>query len=197
MKRSTAVRHLREMAEEATQRLQFGAWPLAELWVSGSFLDHGATVDAGAVLLRLDLPEEQLPWLSLHPAGEAVGEGLRLGKRPFSWWYRSVQDPPWTIEHQRVARFWSDSTGTDDGAVESLGSDDVRALDVVRPTEEEFALQIQRDLSRSRAHLRSVVSGYWEREWRLEHRPPEDHLHRAAAGLCALEDAHWEGPARY
>lgn len=181
------------MASEATERLQLRGttigWPLEELWVSGAFLSDSPDVDDGVILLRLDLPAEDVPWLALHPKGEAVGELLRLGKRPFSWWYRSIEDPPWNIKHQRVVRFWSAAAGTDVQGVERLAAGDVAALDIVSPTHEEFAAQVDRDLERSRAHLRQVVDGYWERDWRREHRQGEEDLWRAAAAICALEDA--------
>lgn len=195
MNRSTAVRHLKEVA---TEQLRFRGtaigWPLEELWASGDFLSNAATVDGGVVLLRLAVPADELPWLALHPKGEWVGEVLRLGKRPFSWWYRSIQDPPWTIEHRQVARFWSAAAGLDADTVERLGSGALADAEVVAPNQSEFAAQVQRDLARSRDHLRQVVEGYGEPAWRQQHRPPEDHLWRAAAALCAIERAGEAGP---
>lgn len=143
-------------------------------------------VDDGVILLRLDLPADDVPWLALHPKGEAVGELLRLGKRPFSWWYRSIEDPPWTIKHQRVVRFWSAGAGTDAEAVERLAGGDIAALDDASPAAEASAAQVECDLARSPAAFGRRVL---ERDWRREHRQGVEHLWRAAAALCALEDA--------
>jgi hypothetical protein len=193
MKRSTAVRHLKEMGTEATEQLRLRGtaigWSLEELWAAGDFVSDAATVDDGVILLRLAVPAVELPWLALHPKGEWVGEVLRLGKRPLSWWYRSIEDPPWTIEHRRVVRFWSAAAGLDEVTVERLGAGALAGVEVVAPSQSEFPTQVQRDLERSHDHLRKVVDGYWEREWRQQHRPPEDHLWRAAAALCAIEKA--------
>jgi hypothetical protein len=192
VKRSTAIRHLVEMAEHADERVAPGdtiPWPLAECWVAGDLLTEATSVDSSAILLRLDLPADAVPWLCIHPQGEAIGDALRLGKRPFSWWYRSVDDPPWNLEHRRVVRFWSRTSRAESSTIDLLGSGRVEEIDVPEPTPSEFDAQLQRDLTRSRRHLREAVARFDDRDWRREHRPPEEHLWRAAAALCAIEDA--------
>jgi hypothetical protein len=46
VKRSTAIRHLVEMADVATEHMNRGRssvdWPLAEMWVAGALLDPAA-----------------------------------------------------------------------------------------------------------------------------------------------------------
>lgn len=86
MKRSTAIGHLVEMAEVATERLRlrdtdFG-WPLEEMWVTGDLLGLADTLEAGAVVLVLDLSAEELPWLaSIPPAsGWATSCGSASGR---------------------------------------------------------------------------------------------------------------------
>ena len=91
MKRSTAIRHLEEMAGVASERLRLRetdiGWPLEELWVTGDLLGLADTLEAGSVVLVLDVPAGELPWLARHPAGEWVGDQLRLGRRPMRWCY--------------------------------------------------------------------------------------------------------------
>jgi hypothetical protein len=41
-----------------------------ELWVAGDLLTEVATLEHGSVVLELDVPRAELPWLALHPAGE-------------------------------------------------------------------------------------------------------------------------------
>ena len=56
MKRSTAIGHLVEMADVASQRLELGdrrRWPLSGMWVTGELLTLAETLDAGAVVLVL------------------------------------------------------------------------------------------------------------------------------------------------
>jgi hypothetical protein len=116
VKRATAVRQVREMAEEASGLVRFReteiGWPLEELWAAGDLLGDRETIEAGTVVLMVDVPPEELPWLAVHPVGESVGERLGLGKRPFQWFYRPMLWPAWNPAHQRVAQGSLDSPAT-------------------------------------------------------------------------------------
>lgn len=197
MKRSTAIGHLVEMAELATERLQLRdtdiGWPLEELWVTGELLSSGSTVEAGSVVLVLDVPADELPWLALHPAGEWVGSQLRLGKRPVRWCYRPLTWPVWNHEHRRLVRFWSASAGLEDEVIEGLRSARLDGLTVVEPSAAARREQLGEELVVSRRHLRAVLDAYWDRDWRREHtggdESPEDHLWRAATAVEDIVDA--------
>lgn len=193
MKRSTAVRHLVEVAEDASDCLRFRdtsiGWPLEELWAAGALVEPGESGEGGAVVLLLDVPAAELSWLRLHPAGEYVGEVLRLGKRPVSWWYRPVGLPAWSVEHRRVVRFWTAAGGLDEGVIDGLRRGDLEEVDVVEPGEDELVAELREELVMAREHVRTVLERYWDREWRRDHRSPEDHLWRAAEAVSSLERA--------
>lgn len=193
VKRSTAVRHLVEVADEASDRLRFRdtsiGWPLEELWAAGSFVEPGASGEGGAVVLLLDVPPAELSWLRLHPAGEYVGEVLRLGNRPVSWWYRPAGLPAWSVEHRRLVRFWTADGGLDERVIDGLRRGDLEAVDVVEPAEDELVAELREELAMARAHLRMVLDRYWDRDWRQSHRPSDDHLWRAAEAVSSLERA--------
>ncbi|WP_204078983.1 DUF7711 family protein [Mycobacterium riyadhense] len=196
MKRSTAIGHLVEMAEVASQWLELGdtrRWPLYEMWVTGELLSFAETLEAGAVVLVLDLPAQELPWLAMHPAGEAIGHQLRLGKRPFTWCYRPRAWPAWTYQHRRVLKFWAADSGLDSSAIEALQSRRLELLAIVEPSDGELTTQAQAELAASRAHLQSVLEAYWDRDWRRRHKgydeSPEDHLWRAATAVAEMLDA--------
>lgn len=197
MKRSTAIRHLEEMAETASERLRlretdFG-WPLEELWVDGDLLGLTDTLESGSVVLVLDLPADEMPWLAMHPTAEWVGGELRLGKRPMAWCYRPLTWPVWNHEHRRLARFWSAAGGMDTAVIEGLRSRRLDALSVAQPTSSELSEQLSEELVVSRRHLRSMLGSYWDRDWRRKHNAyeetPEDHLWRAAMAVSQIEDA--------
>ena len=105
MNRSTAIRHLVEMATEASNLLRLRetdiGWPLDELWLTGSLLETEGDLDAGSVILLIDVLADELPWLAKHPTAEWVGDRLRLGKRPMLWCYRPSVWPPWNARHRR------------------------------------------------------------------------------------------------
>src|SRR5206468_2752631 len=178
------------MADIASERLRLRdtdiGWPLEEQWVTGGLLGPADTLDAGAIVLVLDVDTDELPWLALHPAGEWIGEQLRLGKRPIRWCYRPVAWPVWNHEHRRLVRFWTARDGLDTGVIEALKARQLDRLAVVEPSEAELADQLREELAVSRRHLRATVDSYWDRDWRRDHsrygESPEDHLWRAPGG---------------
>ena len=197
MKRATAIGHVVEMAEVASERLKLRetvlGWPLEELWLTGDLLGFADELEVGAVVLVLDLPVEELPWLALNQAAEAVGDQLRLGKRPMQWCYRPLGWPVWNHEHRRLVRFWSADDGTDEDAIEAMRSRRLDGVSAAQPSTEELVKQLQVELPVSRRHLRTVLDGYWDRGWRREHKgydeSPEDHLWRAATAMAEIQDA--------
>jgi len=197
VKRSTAIGHLVEMGEVATERLRLRdtdiGWPLEEMWATGDLLGTAETLEAGSVVLVLDVPPEELPWLALHPAGEWVGDQLRLGKRPMRWCYRPLAWPVWNHEHRRLVRFWSARDGVDTAAIDALQSRLLDGPSIVEPSVDELAELLREELAVSRRHLRSVLDGYWDRDWRRDQKghdeSPEDHLWRAATAVEDMLDA--------
>lgn len=197
MKRSTAIGHLVEMATEASEMLDLRdtdiGWPLEELWVTGDLLTDAPTLDAGSVVLMLDVPPEEAPWLALNPAGEWVGDRLRLGKRPMRWCYRPVAWPVWNHEHRRLVRFWTAAGGLDEEVISALRDRRPGELTIVEPTPGALAEWLRDELEVSRRHLRETLDRYWDREWRREHKGfgvyPEEHLWRAASAVADMTDA--------
>ena len=193
VKRSTAIRHLVDMANEASDGLRMRVtatgWPLEEMWVTGDLLDTDGDLETGSVILVLDVPATDLPWLALHPAGEWVGERLRLGKRPMHWCYRPLQWPPWNARHRRVARIWTAVGGLDERTIDALRSG--RDLEVIEPRDDQLRDQLVDERQVSYRHLHGIVDGYWEPGWRRRHGggAAEDHLWRAAAALVEIDDA--------
>lgn len=201
VKRSTAVGHLVEIGEVATDRLALRetniGWPLEELWVAGDLLGLADTIDACAVVVVvvvvLDVPAGELPWLAVHPAGDWVGDQLRLGRRPVRWCYRPRTWPVWNHEHRRLVRFWTAPDGLGRDVIEALRSRRLDGLVVVELTADELVDQIREELVASRRHLRYVLDNYWNRDWRRAHKgdaeSPDDHLWRAATAVEDMREA--------
>jgi hypothetical protein len=182
------------MAEVATEQLQLSrtpiGWPLTEMWVAGELLESSDEIDHGTVVSMIDLPPDELPWLSAHPTAEWVGEQLRLGKRPMWWTYRPTAWPAWTYRNQRVARFWSASNGIESDLIDELRSGAVS--DLIEPDRAELIEQVGVELEVSKAHLRSILDQYWDHDWRRNnrsHTSPEDQLWRAGTAVTELEAA--------
>lgn len=194
MKRSTAIRHLVELADVASDGLRLATteigWPLAELWVTGALLDPADELEHGSVVLMIDLPPDELPWLAVHPTAEWVGDRLRLGKRPLSWSYRPTAWPPWTYRDRRVARLWSATGGLDDDVIDALRTG--CSPTVVEPEQAELRDQLGVEHAVAKAHLRTILDRYWDQDWRRANRhdtSPEDQLWRAATAVIEIEAA--------
>ena len=185
------------MAGVATDRLRLRdtdlGWPLEELWVAGDLLEHGSELEAGSVVLVLDLPPQELPWLATHPTAEWVGADLRLGKRPFLWSYRPALWPVWNQRHRRAARFWSTRSGIEAAVLDALGAGRVDDARIVEPSTDELVDQLTVEVEASAQHLRKVLASYWDPDWRRRHKgidtSPEDQLWRAAQAAVEITDA--------
>jgi hypothetical protein len=197
MRYATAVGHLQTIGEEATsyhERLDGSPipWPLAQLWVGGDLLDGPPELELTTIVLMLDEPAAEVPWLALNRGGEWVAGELRLPKLPVRWFYRPAAYPAWSHEVRRVVRFWSEGH-LDRDAIEGLRGSRFEQLNVVQPTPSELAAQVATDLADSRRHLAKVLDGYWDRKWRAEHKglgaSLDDHLWRAAQAVRELEEA--------
>jgi hypothetical protein len=197
MKRSRAIDHLVEIASESSDMLRLRdtdiGWPLDELWVTGELLTDAETLEYGSVVLVLDLPADEVSWLALNPAGEWVGDRLRLGKRPMRWSYRPAVWPVWNHEHRRLVRYWTAGDGLDESVIAALRERNVDRLPIVEPTRAMLTEQLKEELSVSRRHLRSVLDQFWDRDWRRQYKGvdehPEDHLWRAACAVADISDA--------
>jgi hypothetical protein len=198
VKYATAVSRLQSVAEEANdQWLRFGdteiGWPVDELWVAGELLDGPEQLDVVAMILMLDEPVDELPWLALHASGEWVGERLRLTKLPIAWAYRPAVYPAWNARYQRVLRFWSAKAGPDREVIEQLSHRRLDRVPIVTPAPEELAVQMEVELEACRRYLGRVLEDYWDDGWRRRHRgfgvDPEDHLWRAAMAVHEIGDA--------
>jgi len=194
VKRSTAIRHLVELADVASDGLRFVeteiGWPLAEVWVTGALLDAVDELEHGSVVLMIDLPPDELPWLAVHPTAEWVGDRLRLGKRPLSWSYRPAAWPPWTYRHRRVVRFWSATGGVEHDVIDALRTG--RLATVVEPEQDALRDQPGVEHAVARAHLRAILDRYWDQDWRRANwhdTSPEDQLWRAAIAVTEIEAA--------
>lgn len=198
MKRSTLVRHFREIADEAARLAGFDPAtfdppPLVEVWVGGDLVEPGADVDHVVAILVFDLPADELPEVALHDAELAMWHVLRVGKRPIIWRSRPGSRPPWSHLERRVARVWSREDGHDAANLGGLATADLEAVDVVAPTDQELVSWLRAEIPRSESHLRTVLDGYWEGDWRRAHTGggihPDDHLWRASWAVQSMRDA--------
>lgn len=197
MKRGTAIRHLREVAEQSARHLEFATddfpWPVVDAWIGGDLLERLDEVERVVTILRLDVPEDDLPELALTDAERAAAWSLDLEKRPMITRSRVAGRPAWSHRERRVARVWSREDGVDESNLGALADADPSGMAVEAPTVDELAAWLATELPRSEQHLGDVLDQYWDGSWRREHKGggiyPDDHLWRAASAVQSMRDA--------
>lgn len=159
----------------------------------GELLEGPEQLDAGAVVLMLDLPADKVSWLAVDPTAEWIGSELRLGKRPFAWCYRPAAWPAWNCHDRRLARLWSADHGTHNEVIDMLRQRRMHELTIVEPSDTELGEQLVVELAASRRYLNTTLDNYRDPAWRRAHKggddSPEDALWRAAQAVREIEDA--------
>jgi hypothetical protein len=193
MRRSTAIRHLTEIAE-GCQRIK-GLWEderpvLTAVYAFGSLVDGAAEVDAAQVAFVLDLPVSDVVW-GTEPEGCGwFTNVLRLDKIPVRRFWRPAGKPVANHLIVRPLRIWSSDDGVDEQALEALRSGSSESLRLPSQPTDEAKEQLATEFATSLAHLRAVEASYWEPKWRREHRGggiyPETHLWDAIHGYLDL-----------
>ncbi len=196
MKYATAIGHLRKLADALTE-LHQGSSPgvhIVTAWVYGRVLDGTDSMDWAEIALQVDLRPEEVTWLTRPVAAEGIAHLLRLPKLPLAYAWRPAGWPVWNHGITRAARFWSMQHGPDDTNLGLLGERRNNDVAVAQPSDDGDRLaQLRVELAASRAHLATVLDGYYDREWREAHHTPdlrpEDHLWFAAAAVRELHEA--------
>jgi hypothetical protein len=201
MRRSTAVKQVADFVEKADEvhRLPGGVLVdiidarLAGLWVGGAILENVDRIDSYQVVLVLDAPADEIPWLALHPDGEWYADRLRLTKASAAWFLRSTEHCVHNHELRELVRMWSPD-GPDHAVLDRLRHGELAPTDISQPPDDAaMAVQLETELAQSRQHLATMLDSYHDPGWRHAHKGfggyPEDHLWRAAQAVRELTDA--------
>lgn len=198
MRRSTAVRRLRTLAERAqsTCRLWDPTEGLVAVYAYGAVLDpttDDGSVDVVQVALVVSEPAEAVTWGSRPPAYAGLGYVLELESAPVDWCFRSAAAPLGNHRIDRPLRIWSRSTGVEEAALAALADGTFDALREPRPRPPVLRRHLAEELAAAEARLREVRDTYWQRGWRHDHHGagtyPEHHLWDAVEGYLDLLDA--------
>ena len=197
MRRSTAVKQVAGFVEEAEdfhrRAAHLVAATLAELWVGGAVLGTAERIDTYDVVLVLDAPAAEIPWLALHPAGEWYGDRLRLTKVMAEWFLRSTEHGVHNHRLRELVRVWTPD-GPDEALIDRLRRGELTPTDISQPPDDAtLAAQLETELVQCRQHLATILDSYFDRDWRRAHKGygvyPEEHLWRAAQAVRELTDA--------
>jgi hypothetical protein len=159
-------------------------------YVFGAVLEPGSNVDVVQLAFVLNLPADELTWYAQPPTCIGLPRLLEIDKAPVEWFWRPSV---WPVANHRIVRplrIWSLDDGPDTQAMDALARGEAEALRQPPPDAAQLDEQLREELAASLAHLRRVETGYWEHEWRSDHKGfgfyPENYLWDAVHGYLDL-----------
>jgi hypothetical protein len=194
VKWTRAVHHLEALAHTCAEMAHrpSSIFPLrvVQLWAVGDVLGPVRDLDTVTVALAVDLPVDEVPWLSEPLGAQHWASATRLTKNPIVPLWRSAHAPVWNHRIDRPALLWDAERGVAEEALAALQqgrADDVRQPG---PTPQELRARLDEELAVSLRALRGHTRAYEDRRWspgKLE--PVADALWRAGDGYLDVLDA--------
>lgn len=188
MKWARAVHHLdslaRTCADMATRPVSIFPLRVTRLWAMGGILERPHDLELVDVALCVDLPVEDVAWLTEpHGAGHWAN-ATRLAKNPIVAFWRSAHAPVWNHRIERPALVWDDVDGVREETLAALGEGAGSAVRTAAPTDEEFRIRMEQEVAVSLGALRRRTEEYTERRW-------------APGNLTPIADALWRASDGY
>jgi hypothetical protein len=194
MKWARAVHHLEDLAERCAEMLDKPKtiFPLrvVQLWATGEILGDEHDFERVEVALVVELPVDEVPWLS-DPAGTGQwANATRLAKNPIHAFWRSVRAPVWNHRIDRPALVWDAKDGFAEEAFAALKEAQGERVRLPAPGADELQARLDDELALSLRSLRAQTAAYEDKRWapgKIE--PAADALWRANAGYLDILDA--------
>ena len=188
MKWARAVHHVdslaRTCADMATRPVSIFPLRVTQLWVMGGILGHPHDVELVDVALCVDLPVEEVAWLTEPHGSGHWANATRLAQSPIVVFWRSAHAPVWNHRIERPALVWDDVDGVREETLAALGDGEGESVRIGAPTDEEFRIRIERELAVSFDVLRRCTEEYARRRW-------------APGKLTPIADALWRASEGY
>jgi hypothetical protein len=194
VKWTRAVHHLEALAqacaEMGTQPRSMFSLRVVQLWAVGDILGAVRDLETVTVALAVDLPVDDVPWLSEPPGAEHWGSATRLTKNPVIALWRSADAPVWNHRIDRPALLWDSASGVVHETLVALKDGRGERVRLPGPTPDELRAHLDDELTVSLRALRNAARAYEDRRWspgKLE--PVADALWRASDGYLDMLDA--------
>jgi hypothetical protein len=159
-----------------------------QLWTFGEMLEPEHDVELIPVALAVDLPVDEVAWLTEPSGAEHWANSTRLSRNPFLVRWRSVHAPVWNHAIDRPVLFWDAENGVDETALDGLRAG--AAVRSVEPGDDEFAARMGQELATSLAQVRRCTETYTDKRWKPgKLTPMADALWLASSGYLDLLDA--------
>ena len=194
VKWTRAVHHVESLAQScadtATRPSSIFALRVTQLWVAGDLLGPPRDLELITVALCVDLPVDQVAWLSEPTGTQHWASATRLTKNPVLPWWRSVHAPVWNHRIDRPAMLWDDATGICQDTLSALRDGRGESVRLPAPEPDALTARLRDELRVSLGALHACSIAYEDQRWRpgkLE--PVADALYRASAGYLDVLDA--------
>ncbi|WP_158852043.1 DUF7711 family protein [Saccharothrix deserti] len=182
MKWSRAVRHVEELAAKCGELagLPSSIHPLrvVQLWAVGDILGEPRDLERVTVALVVDLPVDDVPWLSEPHGAEHWANATRVAKNPIRPLWRSSRAPVWNHHVDRPALVWDSVDGTVEETLAALADGRGEEVRLPAPTADEMRARLRDELAVSLRALRRHTRAYEDKRW-------------SPGKLTAVSDALW------
>ncbi len=163
---------------------------VTQLWAFGDVLGPKRDLETVSLALSLDLPAEDVAWLTQPPAAVHWLGMTRLSKNPVRVLWRSARAPVWNHRIVGPLLVWSATDGVIADAMNAVREGSGQAAGLAQPSAEELKVRLNDELAISLSTLRARTAGYEAKRWghaKLE--PTADALWLATDGYLDLLDA--------
>jgi hypothetical protein len=170
VKWSRAVHHLEQLAETCTEMLgrpsDIYRIRVRQLWTFGELLGPVHDLDWVPVALAIDLPVDQVAWLTEPVGAEHWANSTRLNRNPFTVRWRSVHAPVWNHDIDRPAMFWDADNGIAEPVLAALRAGEGERVRAAAPSAAEFGARMAEESATSLAAVRRCTETYTDRRWK-------------------------------
>ncbi|MGQ0841195.1 DUF7711 family protein [Actinokineospora sp.] len=194
MKWIRALHHLETLAhtcaDMATRPRTIFPLRVTRLWAAGDILGPVRDVDRITVALVVDLPVDEVPWLTEPHGSQHWAQAARLPQSPITVRWRSAHAPVWNHALDRPALIWDVETGVAEATLLAITDGVAETVRPAAPSAAEHRARLDDELAVSLRALRTRTATYADRRWgpgKLE--PVADALWRAGEGYLDLLDA--------
>lgn len=182
MKWSRAVRHVEELAAKCGEvaGLPSSIHPLrvVRLWAVGDLLGEPRDLERVTVAVVVDLPVDDVPWLSEPHGAEHWANATRVAKNPIRPLWRSSRAPVWNHHIDRPALVWDSVDGTVGETLAALADGRGEDVRLPAPGPDELRARLRDELVVSLRALRRHTRAYEDKRW-------------SPGKLTAVSDALW------
>jgi hypothetical protein len=191
VKRIRALHHLRTVAETcadmATRPESIFPLRVRELWAAGEILEPVDDLDAVTIALVVDLPVDDVAWLTEPSGAQHWAFAAKLQTAPVTVRWRSARAPVWNHVLRRPALIWDLDNGIAESTLDAIADGDTSEVRLEEPPADIATQRLADDLAVSLHALGARTAHYTDRRWKpgkLE--PVADALWHASEGYLDL-----------